>query len=55
VVRGAGFGDGDEAALRDELERYLRGRLRVSIVYVDALEQTPGGKHRMVVSKVPRE
>jgi phenylacetate-CoA ligase len=54
VVRGAGYGSGDEAALRDELERYLRGRLRVSIAYVDALEETPGGKNRMVVSKAPR-
>jgi phenylacetate-CoA ligase len=53
VVRGPEFTDGDIDALRREVEDYARGQLRVSIQFVDSIEQTAGGKYRMVVSKVP--
>jgi phenylacetate-CoA ligase len=53
VVRGPEFRDGDVELLRREVDEYLRGQLRVSIQFVDSIEQTAGGKYRMVVSKVP--
>ena len=55
VVRGPEFQDHDLAALRTDLEQLLRGRLRLSIEFCENLEQTVGGKHRYIVSKVPIE
>jgi len=45
----------DLEALRRELDDELAGRLHVSIQVCESLEQTVGGKHRTVVSKVPIE
>ncbi len=53
VVKGPGFTPEDTAALHAELNDYLRGQLEIAFAFVDSLEQTPGGKYRMVVSKVP--
>jgi phenylacetate-CoA ligase len=55
VVRGPDFAEADAAALGDDLTEHLRGLLRVSLQFVDGLEQTAGGKYRMVVSRVPPE
>lgn len=55
VVRGADFQNRDLAVLREELDQFLRGRLRLSIEFCESIEQTAGGKHRYVVSKVPIE
>ena len=52
VVRGAGYTAEDERDLREELGQFFNGRLAFSIAYYDNLEQTPGGKHRYVVSTV---
>ncbi len=55
VVRGTGYTEEDEGALRAELEQFLNGRLAFSIEYFNSLEQTPGGKYRFVVSNVPAD
>lgn len=55
VVKGPEFEDGDMAALREDLEHLLHGRLRYSIQFCESLEQTVGGKYRYIVSKVPVE
>jgi len=55
VVRGADFQNCDLAVLREELDQFLRGRLNLSIEFCENIEQTAGGKHRYVVSKVPIE
>ncbi len=55
VVRGTGYTEEDEDALRAELEQFLNGRLAFSIEYFNSLEQTPGGKYRFVVSNVPAD
>jgi phenylacetate-CoA ligase len=55
VVKGPGFVEADSDLLRQEIEGYMRGRLRVAIQFVDSIEQTAGGKYRLVVSKVPNE
>jgi phenylacetate-CoA ligase len=55
VVKGPGFVEADSDLLRQEIEGYVRGRLRVAIQFVDSIEQTAGGKYRLVVSKVPNE
>lgn len=53
VVRGPSFGQGDEAALVTDLDRVLGSALRIGVQYFDSLEDTPGGKYRYIVSKVP--
>jgi len=55
VVRGTGYTEEDEGALRAELEQFLNGQLAFSIEYFNSLEQTPGGKYRFVVSDVPAD
>ncbi len=55
VVRGPEFQDRDLAVLRENLEQLLGGRLRCSIEFCESLEQTVGGKHRFIVSKIPIE
>lgn len=55
VVRGPEFQDHDLAALRENLEQLLGGRVRFSIEFCESLEQTVGGKHRFIVSKIPIE
>jgi phenylacetate-CoA ligase len=55
VVKGPLCTADDLEALRRELDDELAGRLRVSIQVCESIEQTVGGKHRTVVSKVPIE
>ncbi len=53
LVRASGYGDADEAALRDEIRRRVGDRLAVTFEYVDRLPRTRSGKLRLVVSELP--
>jgi len=53
VVKGPEFTGEDAEALRAHLHRLLDGLLDFTIEYHDSLDQTPGGKFRYVLSRVP--
>ncbi len=52
IVRGAKYGGGDEARLRQEFYLRTGDEADVRIEYVDAIEKTATGKLRFVVSEV---
>lgn len=49
-----GYGPADEQFLLAELRKRLGLRLRIDLVYVDAVPRTVSGKQRLVVSRLPR-
>jgi phenylacetate-CoA ligase len=51
VVRGAKYGGGDEARLRQEFYQRVGHEADVKIEYVDAIEKTARGKLRFVVAE----
>ena len=52
VVKGAGFGDGDEARLLREFRSRLGDELQITVRYVDRIDRTGAGKLRFVVSEL---
>ncbi|MBW3534626.1 MAG: phenylacetate--CoA ligase family protein [Gemmatimonadetes bacterium] len=54
VVRRPGYGEPDEAHLREAVHSKVSPRLDVAFEYVDRLEREPGGKVRAVKSLLPR-
>jgi len=53
VVRGAGYGESDEAQLLDRVRHRVAGLAEVRVDYVDAVQRSRTGKLRFVVSDVP--
>lgn len=53
IVRGPGYTERDEGALRADIQRRMGGRLRARFEYVDQLPRTRMGKLRLVVSELP--
>jgi hypothetical protein len=51
-VRGAHYSPSDEQDLLREARKRLGTGTTLEIEYVDALERSPGGKVRLVVSRV---
>jgi phenylacetate-CoA ligase len=52
IVAGPGYSTGDEAALLEQARRHL-GETEVKVEYVEAIERSPSGKTRLVVSALP--
>jgi phenylacetate-CoA ligase len=52
IVRGPGYNDEDEQRARAELDRRVGGDVDYTIEYRDALERTPSGKLRFVISQI---
>ena len=55
IVKGPDFRNEDVPALREDIDRCLEGRLAFTIQFCEGLADTPGGKYRYIVSKVPIE
>ena len=55
VVTTDGFGEEEEAAIRDRIVRGRLGPLRVHVEQVAELERTERGKVRAVISRIPHE
>jgi phenylacetate-CoA ligase len=53
IVAGSGYSDWHTSHLTTELQQRLGSDVRISIQRVDALEQSPNGKFKWVISKVP--
>lgn len=53
VVRGPDYGPTDEEMLLAELAERLGADVPIKILYVDAVQRTPAGKLRLVISRVP--
>jgi phenylacetate-CoA ligase len=51
IVRGAKYGGGDEARLRQEFYQRVGHEADVKIEYVEAIEKTATGKLRFVVTE----
>jgi phenylacetate-CoA ligase len=55
IVRGAGYGPGDERELLRDLRTYLGDAIRIDLVPVPEIPREPNGKFRQIVSRVLRE
>lgn len=53
IVRARGYGEADEAALREEIRQRVGDRLEPRFEYLDRLPRTRSGKLRLVVSELP--
>lgn len=52
VVRGKGYSQEDENALKHEISAYLSGKIDYTIVYVDRIQKSKNGKMKFIVSEI---
>jgi phenylacetate-CoA ligase len=52
LVRRDGYGSGDEAEIRVEIQRWISPQLVVRFEYVQEIERQPNGKFRAVLSRL---